>query len=188
MQERRNSTADALELRLSCTKASKFWRQYILKRKCCHFGAIRITDFTGSCHFDNFHCSPWWKFRQNEDIAVSGQLNVDISETLTKPSICVVPAVTTFGFQYLGAKYWWTKFSLLPCVNYANPAYGAATICHQVRWLRWGHPSLFHTATSLLIWYNMFCVRDISYRLIWMEFINMFSVQAQSGTHSRFNW
>ena len=35
--------------------------------------------------------------------------------------------------------------------NYANPVYGVATICHQVRWLRWGHPSLFHTATSLLI-------------------------------------
>ena len=36
--------------------------------------------------------------------------------------------------------------------NYANPVYGISTICHQVRWLRWGHPSLFHTATSLLIW------------------------------------
>ena len=73
-------------------------------------------------------------------------------------------------------------------VNYANPVYGVATFCHQVRWLHWGHPSLFHTATSLLIWYKMFCVRDISYRLIWMEFINMFSVYAQSGTHSCFNW
>ena len=72
--------------------------------------------------------------------------------------------------------------------NYANPVYGVATICHQVRWLCWGHPSLFHTATSLLIWYKMFCMWDISYRLIWMEFINMFSVYAQSGTHSRFNW
>ena len=39
--------------------------------------------------------------------------------------------------------------------------YGVATICHQVRWLRWGYPSLFHTATSLLIWYKMFCMRDI---------------------------
>ena len=44
------------------------------------------------------------------------------------------------------------------------------------------------TATSLLIWYKMFCVRYISYRLIWMEFVNMFSMYAQSGTHSRFNW
>ena len=62
--------------------------------------------------------------------------------------------------------------------NYANPVYGVATICHQVRWLRWGHPSLFHTATSLLIWYEMLCVGDISYRIIWMEFINTFSVYA----------
>ena len=72
--------------------------------------------------------------------------------------------------------------------NYANPVYGVATICQQVRWLCWGHPSLFHIATSLLIWYEILCVRDISYRLIWVEFINMFSVYAQSGTHSRFNW
>ena len=72
--------------------------------------------------------------------------------------------------------------------NYAKPVYGVATIYHQVRWVRWGHPSLFHTATSHLIWYKMFCVRDISYRLILMEFINTFSVYAQSGTHIRFNW
>ena len=76
----------------------------------------------------------------------------------------------------------------MPGLNYANPVYGVAIICHQVRWLRWGHPSLFHTATSLWIWYAMFWVRDISYGLIWMEFINMFSVYAQSGTHSRFDW
>ena len=72
--------------------------------------------------------------------------------------------------------------------NYANPVYGVVTVCHQVRCLRWGHPSLFHTTTSLLNWYKMLCVRDISYRLIWMEFINMFSVYAQSETHRRFNW
>ena len=72
--------------------------------------------------------------------------------------------------------------------NYANPVYGVATICHQVRCLRCGHPSLFHTATSLLIWYKMFCMRDISYRLTWMKFINMLSVYAQSGTHRRVNW
>ena len=80
-----------------------------------------------------------------------------------------------------------TAGSVINNVIYANPVYGIATICHQVRWLRWGHPRLFHTATSLLIWYKMFCVRHISYRLIWMEFINMFSVYAKSGTHMRFN-
>ena len=72
--------------------------------------------------------------------------------------------------------------------NYANPVYGVSIICHQVRCLRWGHPSLFHTATSLFIWYKMFRMRDISYRHIWMKCINMLSVYAQSGTHSRFNW
>ena len=72
-------------------------------------------------------------------------------------------------------------------MNYANPVYGVATVCHQVRCLRWGHPSPFHTATSRLIWCKMFCVRDISNRLTWMEFINMFSMYAQSGTHRRFN-
>ena len=42
-----------------------------LKRKCCHFDEILITDCTESCHFDNFRCSQWWKFRQNDDISVS---------------------------------------------------------------------------------------------------------------------
>ena len=41
-------------------------------------------------------------------------------------------------------------------------------------------PRLFH-------FHIKFCVRDISYRLIWMKYINMFSVYAQSGTHSRFD-
>ena len=72
--------------------------------------------------------------------------------------------------------------------NYADPVYGVATICHQVRCLRWGQPSLFHTAMSLLIWYKMFCMRDISYRLIWMKYINKLSVYAQSGTHRPVNW
>ena len=35
------------------------------KRKCRNFDEIFITDYTGSCHFDNFQCSLWWKFRQN---------------------------------------------------------------------------------------------------------------------------
>ena len=42
-----------------------------LKRKCSHFDEIFITGCTESCHFDNFRCSQWWRFRQNEDISVS---------------------------------------------------------------------------------------------------------------------
>ena len=55
----------------------------------------------------------------------------------------------------------WTIFRAVWPWNYANPVYGVATICHQVRWVRWGHPSLFHIATSLWIWYEMSCVREI---------------------------
>ena len=89
--------------------------------------------------------------------------------------------------------YWpwillWLKSISNAYHNYANPVYCVATICHQVRCLRWGHPSLFHTATPLLILYKMFCMRDISYRLTWMKCINMLSVYAQYGMHMRVNW
>ena len=42
-----------------------------LKQKCRHFDEIFITGYTGSCHFDNFQCSQWWQFHQNEGLSVS---------------------------------------------------------------------------------------------------------------------
>ena len=42
-----------------------------LKRKSNHFDEIFIAGCTGSCHFDNFQCSQWWKFCQNDKIFVS---------------------------------------------------------------------------------------------------------------------
>ena len=42
-----------------------------LKRKRLHFDEIFITGCTGSCQNDNFQCSQWLKFRQNDDIFVS---------------------------------------------------------------------------------------------------------------------
>ena len=42
-----------------------------LKRKCHHFDEIFITGCTESCQNDNFQCSQWRKFRQNDDISVS---------------------------------------------------------------------------------------------------------------------
>ena len=47
------------------------WRPISLKRKCHHFDESFITGCTESCHFDNFRCSQWWRFHQNEDIFVS---------------------------------------------------------------------------------------------------------------------
>ena len=42
-----------------------------LNRKCRHFDEIFITGCTESCQNDNFRCSQWWKFRQNDDISGS---------------------------------------------------------------------------------------------------------------------
>ena len=57
--------------------------------------------------------------------------------------------------------------------NNLNPIQGVATICHQVRCMRWGHPSLFDAATSLLNWYKMACTANILHRHIWAKFMNM---------------
>ena len=46
-------------------------KSHSLKRKCHHFDESFITGCTESCHFDNFRCSQWWRFHQNEDIFVS---------------------------------------------------------------------------------------------------------------------
>ena len=47
-----------------------------MKYKCmlkwkCHFDEIFITGCTRSCQNDNFWCSQWWKFHQNENISIS---------------------------------------------------------------------------------------------------------------------
>ena len=46
----------------------------ILKRRCYHFDEIIITGCTESCQKDNFRCSQWCKFRQNDNISVSVSL------------------------------------------------------------------------------------------------------------------
>ena len=132
----------------------------------------------------------WWEIWNPSLLSGMFELSCRKSKILTVKMDEFILEVNVNEHHFMPAKTIWS-YSLETLIlgqNYANPSYGVATICHHVRWLRWGHPSLFHTATSHLIWYKMFCVRDISYRLIWMEFINMFSVHAQSGMHSRFNW
>ena len=63
------------------TMTGAYYFRPALKRKCCHFDEILITDCTESCHFDNFRCSQWWKFRQNDDISVSVSYAPWISNT-----------------------------------------------------------------------------------------------------------
>ena len=74
-----------------------------LKRKCRHFDEILITGCTGSCHFDNFQCSQWWKFHQNEDISVS--VNIKVLSILifhaTVTHICVQDLDYEFRYIYI---------------------------------------------------------------------------------------
>ena len=58
-----------------------------LKRKCRHFDEILITGCTGSCHFDNFQCSQWRKFHQNEDISVSVMCWIAVTCNITVQKI-----------------------------------------------------------------------------------------------------
>ena len=50
-------------------ETGKRWWDTLMRK--CQFDEIFITGCTGSCHFDNFQCNQWWKFRQNEDNLVS---------------------------------------------------------------------------------------------------------------------
>ena len=73
--------------------------------------------------------------------------------------------------------------------NNLNPVQNVAIICHQVRCMRWGHPSLFRAATSLLNQCKMVCMTNVLHRLIWIIFMSMLSTMyVQSGTHRHFHW
>ena len=64
-----------------------------LKRKCLHFDEIFITGCTGSCQNDNFQCSQWLKFRQNDDIFVS-------VATVPCAKICCDLMMTSNGIEF----------------------------------------------------------------------------------------
>ena len=41
--------------------------QFLLLKQKCHFDEIFIIDCTEKCQNDNFCCSQWWKFHQNDN-------------------------------------------------------------------------------------------------------------------------
>ena len=78
----------------SCTTVTSSTLLRTLKQKWRHFDEIFITGCTGSCHFDNFQCSQWWTFHQNEDFSVSVKNNTtillilhDIAEQMSLPPV-----------------------------------------------------------------------------------------------------
>ena len=46
----------------------RHWLHLALSK--CHFDDIFFTGCTESCHFDNFRCSQWRNFPQNNDISI----------------------------------------------------------------------------------------------------------------------
>ena len=56
----------------------EYWN---LLRGICHFDDIFIIGCTKSCHSDNFWCSQWWKFHQNDDISISVLSKTSCSNT-----------------------------------------------------------------------------------------------------------
>ena len=68
---RRHRTHYDVTVMWSCMERSCPAPYMSLKRKCLHFDEIFITGCTGSCQNDNFQCSQWLKFRQNDNIFVS---------------------------------------------------------------------------------------------------------------------
>ena len=53
-------------------KYNRFWVYSVCYTEMeISFDEISVTDCTESCHFDNFRCSQWHKFRQNDNIIVS---------------------------------------------------------------------------------------------------------------------
>ena len=62
-----------------------------LKWKCHHFDEILIIGCTGSCHFDNFQCSQWWKFHQNNNISLS------VRDGLTKAPKIQTGSIKSYG-------------------------------------------------------------------------------------------
>ena len=67
--------------------------------------------------------------------------------------------------------------------NTPNPVCSVATICHQVCFVHWGHPSLFHTASFLLNWYKIIDMENLLYGFFKVKFTNMLSIYVKFGTH-----
>ena len=71
--------------------------------------------------------------------------------------------------------------------NYVNPVCCVATVCHQVRFMYWGHLGHFHRKTHSK-WYQIVCMRYLACTFSQMKSINMFSLFLQSGVPRHFLW
>ena len=83
--------------------------------------------------------------------------------------------------------FWWQAITL-PIVNYVNPVWCVAIVCHQVGCMHWGHLGHLHRVISHLKWYKIVCMRYLTCTFCQMKYINMFSMYLQSGVPRHFLW
>ena len=85
------------------------WNSKHTALKYLHFDEIFITGCTRSCQNDNFHCSQWWKFRQN-DILVSVRASQEIFTRFTPSSALCSDCLIVFRVKIFWCqvcRYWW---------------------------------------------------------------------------------
>ena len=121
-----------------------------LKRKCHHFDEIFITGCTESCQNDNFQCSQWRKFRQNDDISVS----VYVIEELLPQQITILLCDTLC----IGLWDLMRDHSVTTIVAHLNVLlkYSADDLTSS-RWLRMSSRQLgtVASATAMITWLGM---------------------------------
>ena len=104
MDDKNISSFHAVNIMTSCALT--------LNWKCLHFDEIFITGCTGSCQNDNFQCSQWWKFCQNDYIFYSKCS----SQSISMHDINIVSSEYSSPVQELPACYEMTWVAL----NYSD--------------------------------------------------------------------
>ena len=80
------------------------------------------------------------------------QISPSLTGLLTNTDLCEILCMSAEFLPKRITKL--TKMILTLPFDYVNPVYGVASICHQVRCLPWGHPSLIQPR---LFWFDIKC-------------------------------
>ena len=127
------------------------------KRKCLHFDEIMITGCTGSCQSDNFQCSQWWKFHQNDDIFVSVMLSYQNWISIIKMEMFVRPSYVYNENFNTGKKALFITSIITPnhTPDYHRTSIISKALPHKLRWYcnkpfsQWQHSCHFESYVTI---------------------------------------
>ena len=85
-----------------------------LKRKWQHFHKIVVTGYTGSCQNDNFQCSQWWKFHENDNHFSERNDNRICFWTCLVSIMWRANLSPSSGFMTIPCLWWFIWFYCLP--------------------------------------------------------------------------